>query len=77
MIDRETRKCDICGSFIPKGTTYRVARIAPDKVALLLDIPDSEMMPVWTQEPDGRVRIDICLECHISMGGISSDEAVH
>jgi hypothetical protein len=77
MIDAETRKCDICGSVIPKGTTYRVARIAPDKVALLLDIPDFEILPTWTQETDGNVRIDICLECHISMGGISSNEAVH
>jgi len=77
MIDGDIRKCDICGSVIPKGTTYRVARIAPDKVALLLNIPDPEMSPTWTQEPGGRVRIDICLECHISMGGISSDEAVH
>ncbi len=77
MIDGDTRKCDICNSVISKGTTYKVSRITPDKATLLLDIPDPEMMPTWTQEPDGKVRIDICLECHISMGGIPSDEAVH
>jgi len=77
MIDGGTLKCDICNSVIPKGTKYRVSKITPDKAALLMGIPDPEMMPNWTQEPDGRVRIDICLECHISMGGIPSDKAAH
>ena len=77
MIDGDTRKCDICDSIIQKGTTYRVSRITPDRAAFLLDIPDPEMMPTWTQEPDGKVRIDICLECHISMGGIPLAEAIH
>jgi len=77
MIDGATRKCDICDSIILKGTTYRISRITPDKVALLLDIPNPEMMPTWSQESDGRVRIDICLECHISMGEIPTIEAVN
>jgi len=77
MIDGYMRKCDICGSVIPKGTTYRVSRITPDKAALLLDISDPYIMLTWIQEPDGRVRIDICLECHISMYKIPAMEAVH
>ena len=77
MIDGNTRKCDICGSVIPKGSTYRVSRISPDKAILLLDVPDPEMWPTWTQEADGTVRLDICLECHISMGEMPSDECIH
>lgn len=77
MIDAYIRKCDICGSVIPKGNTYRVSTITPDNAPLLLDISDPHMMPTWTQEPDGRVRIDICIQCHISMGKIPATEAVH
>lgn len=42
-----------------------------------LDISDPELMTSWIQLPDGAVRIDICLDCHISMGGISTNESVH
>ena len=62
MIKGGNRECDVCGSVIPKGTTYRYAKISPDKAALLLDISDPDMTPTWTQEADGTVSIDICLE---------------
>jgi hypothetical protein len=77
MIKGGNRECDVCGSVIPKGTTYRYAKISPDKAALLLDISDPDMTPTWTQEADGTVRIDICLECHISMGEIPTSQSVH
>ena len=77
MIKGGNRECDVCGSVIPKGTTYRYAKISPDKAALLLDISDPDMTPTWTQEAYGTVRIDICLECHISMGEIPTSQSVH
>ena len=77
MIKGGNRECDVCGSVIPKGTTYRYAKISPDKAALLLDTSDPDMTPTWTQESDGTVRIDICLECHISMGEIPTSQSVH
>jgi hypothetical protein len=76
MIENEIRKCDVCDSAIPTGTIYRYAKISPDKAALLLDISDPELMTSWTQQPDGTVIIDICLECHISMGDIPTNESV-
>ena len=77
MIEGENGKCDICGSVIPKGTFYRCAKISPDKATLMLDVSGPDIMPTWTQEPDGTVRIDICLECHISMNVIPTTQSVH
>jgi len=54
MIKGGKRGCDVCGPVIPKGTTYRYAKVSPDKAALILDISDPDLMPTWTQEPDGQ-----------------------
>jgi hypothetical protein len=67
MIIGNTRKCDICGEEIPAGTTYRVNKMSPETAALMLDITDPDCMPTWTQEPDGTVRMDICLDCDLGM----------
>jgi len=68
MLKRNTRICDVCGNEIPKGTTYRVATITPEVAALFLNENDIDLVPTWTQNPDGTVRLDICLDCHLSMG---------
>jgi len=36
---------------------------------LLENIYDPRLVPVWTQLEDGRVQIDICLECAEAMKG--------
>ncbi len=77
MLKENRRVCDVCGDDIPKGTKYRVARLRPEDASALLDVSDIGLIPSWTQEPDGIVRLDICLDCHMSMGRSFESKEVH
>ncbi|MEW6117162.1 MAG: hypothetical protein AB1553_09720 [Nitrospirota bacterium] len=77
MLRSDSRICDICGSEIPKGETYRKAAISPEAARVLLDTADIDMVPTLTQEMNGMVNLDICLECHMSMGTIPSTTEAH
>jgi hypothetical protein len=68
MLKNSSRICDVCGGKIPKGTTYRAATITQEAAMLFLSITDIDLLPTWTQNLDGTVRLDICLDCHLSMG---------
>lgn len=79
MIRDGVRVCDVCEGEIPKGETYRITRLLPEQAQLFLDtqIQDVDMLPTWTQEENGKVRLDICLECHISMGNELKSDISH
>lgn len=68
MLKGRIRICEVCGDEIPKGTKYRVSNMRPEGAAMLLELSDTDLIPTWTQNPDGKVRLDICLDCSISMG---------
>lgn len=75
MVRSGARLCDICGFEIPAGEPYRKASLPAEAAALLLDTPDIELAPTLTQEPSGAVTLDLCLECHLSMGDAPSAQA--
>lgn len=64
------RKCDVCGSVIPAKTTFRVAMVPRDGLAMFLNLADSDLQPTWTEVGDGtgRIRLDICAACNSGMG---------
>ncbi|MFQ6003634.1 MAG: hypothetical protein ACE5KJ_07805 [Candidatus Zixiibacteriota bacterium] len=68
MLKENTRICDLCGEEIPKGTVYHVENLSPEATAVFLEVGDVDLVPTWTQNPDGTVRLDICLDCYLSMG---------
>ena len=45
--------------------------VPPDRAAFALDIflstDDPAMVPTWTKNPDGSIRLDLCLTCSMSM----------
>jgi hypothetical protein len=69
VVKKRTRYCDVCAAEIPKGEKYSVRTMAAEGAALLLDVDDPELVPTWTQNSDGTVRLDICTVCCVSMSG--------
>jgi hypothetical protein len=67
MINGGVRTCDVCGEVIPRGTKY-VMHVLPQYAAELLMDEDHEMVPTFTVDADGNVRLDICLNCKANMG---------
>ena len=68
MKSTKGRTCDICGSDIPQGEKYRRVTMEPEAAAILLEARDADLVPDMSQDKDGKVNIDICLECHMNMG---------
>ncbi len=72
MLKENIRICDVCDEEISKGETYRVEVIKPEVAAIFLNTSDKDLIPTWTQKPDGTVILDVCLDCHLSMGNPSN-----
>jgi hypothetical protein len=62
MLKDNIRQCDVCDGVIPKGERYRVSTISKDK-ALHPELIEPTMV-----DSQGNIRLDICLECVLSMG---------
>lgn len=69
MVKDGERYCDVCASGIPRGEKYSARTMSAEGAALLLDVDDPDLIPTWTQNADGTVRLDICMTCYLSMGG--------
>ena len=67
MLREDDRVCDVCGDGIARGIPYRVGTLTPHPAAELLDTDEPELVPTWTQLPDGTVQLEICLECFALM----------
>lgn len=76
MLKDGKRICDVCVDKIPKGTKYCVSMLPSEAAAILFGIADKELMGTWTQYPDGRVRLDICVTCYLSMGTVPAAEEI-
>jgi hypothetical protein len=63
------RYCDVCASDIQRGEKYSVRTMPAEGAAVLLDADDPDLVPTWTQNPDGTVRLDVCMTCYLSMRG--------
>ena len=60
MLNGDQRHCDVCAEPIPHGVPYRCGYTTPDAVEQWF-ADDPRFLPTFTQEPDGTVRIDVCL----------------
>ncbi len=69
MLRNGERFCDVCEVLIPEGERYCVTAMDPENAKAFLDsdVRDPELLPSWTQEEDGTVRMDICMRCHAAM----------
>ena len=76
MIRGTTRLCDICTEPIPKGKVYRVGYTTPDAAAAIIDTDNPAVVPTWTQDEDGIVRFDVCLDCSRPMLWDVTEETV-
>ncbi len=65
------RHCDICGEIIPQGAIYQIRSLDPGASQTLMTAGDTEMVPTWTAQEDGSVRLDICTYCSLAMGRTS------
>ncbi|MFQ5840025.1 MAG: hypothetical protein ACE5HK_04825 [Candidatus Methylomirabilales bacterium] len=63
MEQQGRRVCDLCGEGIPPEEPYRRVTIPADAAAVLLASEDLILTPTMTQEPDGSVRLKLCLDC--------------
>ena len=68
-----SRVCDVCGQAIPPRETYQTVTIPAGAAASLLEVREPDLVPTWTELPNGKVRLDICSTCTVSMGPLSSD----
>jgi hypothetical protein len=71
----QVRTCYVCERIIAPDEHYKVGLLSAEAaVGLLENIYDPRLVPVWTQLEDGRVQIDICLECAEPMTGTENLE---
>ena len=68
----------MCNSEIPRGQKYCVSTVSKHKAHLFRSImanvsPDP--IPTATEDAEGNIRLDICLDCYMHMG-ISGGEVV-
>jgi hypothetical protein len=78
MLYRGGRLCDFCGEPIQKGSRFAITVIPREKRGLFsfLKEQNSEIAPTFTLEPNGDVRLDLCVECSLTIHGNGS-ETVH
>jgi hypothetical protein len=79
MLKEHTRTCDVCGESIPKGEKYAVNIVPKAKAELFwsLNGSDPEMAATTTVDEKGNIRLEICLECRITMNVHGDTEHVN
>ena len=77
MVKNSIRFCDVCEEEIPKGKKYSVRSMSVAAAAIFFDVDDPDLVPTWTQNADGTVRLDICPTCCLSMGDSNQRHQPH
>jgi hypothetical protein len=67
MLDNGIRRCDACEEVIPRRTTYNKSTVRPDRAAWVKAMFASAGVS-FTENPDGSLTVDLCLECYSHMG---------
>jgi hypothetical protein len=69
MLTGHTRTCDVCGDTISKGEKYAVNIVSKEKAELFRSMMgnDPESVPSTTVDTKGNIRLEMCLECRITM----------
>jgi hypothetical protein len=78
MLKGKTRHCDVCNLVILKGEKYAVSIVPKAKVEAFkaLNASDPEMAARFVVDSQGNARIDICLDCRMSMS-LPGEETVN
>jgi hypothetical protein len=61
------RRCDACEEVIPKGTTYNKSSVGRERAAMAKAMFGAAGVS-FTENPDGSITVDLCLECYSQMG---------
>lgn len=75
MLTSGVRSCDVCDDEIGRGATYYRANLRPEAAAMLIEA--GEFSPTFSQNPDGTVRLDICLDCYGNMGHVEGAKTIN
>jgi hypothetical protein len=67
MYQDRIRKCDACEEVIPKKTTYNKSTIGREHAAAVKTMFAAAGVS-FTENPDGSITVDLCLECYSQMG---------
>lgn len=62
------RFCDVCEAEIPSGEKFRRVLCRPEATMMFRAADDPDIRPTWTENPDGTVTLEICLDCVMGMG---------
>jgi hypothetical protein len=75
MVSKGVRICDVCGETIPRTQKYAVNLISRQKRGLFLSLNqvDPELKATFTEDADGTVRLEICLDCKMNMSTAASN----
>jgi hypothetical protein len=77
MVKDGVRTCDVCEEKIPKAAKYSVTVIQKRHAELFREamLEDPAMAATFTEDEQGNVRLEICLDCKVRMG--KPGETVH
>ena len=77
MKSGEERYCDVCEAEIPRGQTFRRVICRPEAALMFGATDDPELRTTWTENPDGTVTVEICLDCVLGMGKVPPGSETH
>ena len=72
MIRDGRRICDICGDLIPDDEKFLTSFIPPEEASIFIETKDLELTPTWTPMDDGKIKLEICLDCDMTMESMES-----
>lgn len=70
ICSKTTSARDVCGSEIPTGERYVVRKIPKQRLQIIEELTtgiEPGMRPTMDVDSEGNLRLDICLNCHMSM----------
>ena len=67
MIRNGRRICDICGDVIPDDEKFLTSFVPPEEASLFIETEELELTPTWTAMDDGKIMLEICLDCDLTM----------
>jgi hypothetical protein len=72
MIKGGSRICDICGDVIPDDEKFLTSFVPPEEASIFIETEDLELTPTWTPMDDGKIKLEICLDCDLTMGSMEA-----
>ena len=70
MISNGRRICDICGDVIPADEKFLTSFVPPAEASIFIETKELELTPTWTRMDDGKIMLEICLDCDLTMGSM-------